>query len=1455
MKKDKTIIGLVLVSLFFMFGTFTLYRNYGPYFAEIRQAYQDKDALNLDNELTESELADLFTSHEYIKDPVDADYIAKWIKRRYNEGGALANLGALNLNANKMVAVDAQANGGSQLHERLAMSRRSLGFVDSTALKHHLTVNPGDSVIEVTVFMKDTVGGWRGLINRVRQENKIPVAGVPVRLTEYKLKERNNYDATPDRFIASDSVIGWAVTNASGIAVLPVKAGGSYSVVPVRDGYEYGREKGTVNGEITDKTTSFAFEEKPHKITPLDPMTYNRIKEDRALTVRTPEQWKDNLIMAVIIFLLSWWGGFFVIKRIDRKLGKQSDGLMLIALMTMTGISLLAMFAIADPLVDRMMGLDMAWGVFYGVLALVAMSSVNYVKFYRSESRIQGGVLQFDFLAQGINWLAKPFADKLQSLKQKRKPGGGLMALVKTVGYFLGMLLAVLLLPVDIIRWLLKKCGLSSDRIKQTFSMVSWPQGIGYMLVALMLVVLLRIFGSGPEGSGARVNLGPLQPSEISKYLVVVFMAAFFATNAEKIRGYATRIDDLILKLKFQARTIIIMVLCLGLLLGCYVLLISDMGPALVLIVTFLFIYSIARGDFLQLILGVITFVLTMMFASWVNNTPTTMAMFALLWLAAWLAYGWLKDKRIYESAIIMNLLFLVFIQAGSWLTAMGAESEGLRLNNRVEAAWSGVWNNEVPGGDQVAQGLWSLATGGLFGQGLGRGNANLVPAFHTDMIFLSIGEVMGWVTLVLILVCLALMLHRSMLLARRSGHPFLFYLVSGIAIVIGVQFFVIVLGSTGLIPLTGVAVPLLSYGKSSLIMNLAAFGIVISCSRIHAGKNQEKQIRKYDEVIASSSLTFILMSVFLGCTLLYYQFVQRDSTLIRPAYVCDKDGNRLQEYNPRIMLLVNKLNAGNIYDRNGVLLATSDPAALTENLDQLVLCGLDRKKLSELSHERMKRYYPFAEDLFFMLGDLNTKVLWGSNDSYPYGYLAEKRHLSHLRGFDNLLTDDQKVVDTVTAKQHVYNRFLPAERTKKTLHFTHYNYEELLPMLKSGIKSGKVKKWNEQRNKRDLTLTIDANLQHLMQQQMAAVIKDDGFLKGQQRLRASVVVLDVNTGDLLTSSCYPLPDQDIISQTGGVYNDNGEMFQAYTERDLGLTYQTQPGSTAKVMSALAGFMKLGDEAAKAHYFVYGDERVHEGVEPSDNVNIHDAIVRSSNNFFVHFVNDQDLHPQLDSIYRMAGIRLHIEEHESLTPYYFDMDPSFSYGAEMESLRVKSVNKYTNYMNNRRIKHQKFNWVETGHAWGQQNIYATPLNMARVVSMVANNGKFVPTRYVLKYGTGKKAKETHPADAVSMVSNTRYLYSYMQDESDSHRKYPLPGARGNQTRMGGKTGTPMRAFGSAKKLKDDAWYICFINSNKQHGPLAIAVRLERSGVGSKKAVEFVAKAVVPALNNAGYQLQ
>jgi len=54
---------------------------------------------------------------------------------------------------------------------------------------------------------------------------------------------------------------------------------------------------------------------------------------------------------------------------------------------------------------------------------------------------------------------------------------------------------------------------------------------------------------------------------------------------------------------------------------------------------------------------------------------------------------------------------------------------------------------------------------------------------------------------------------------------------------------------------------------------------------------------------------------------------------------------------------------------------------------------------------------------------------------------------------------------------------------------------------------------------------------------------------------------------------------------------------------------------------------------------------------------------------------------------------------------------------------------------------------------------------------------------------------------------------------------------------------------------NDAWYICFINSNKQHGPLAIAVRLERSKYGSSLAVTFVADVVIPALNAAGYELQ
>ncbi|MDE6019847.1 MAG: hypothetical protein K2H01_02460, partial [Ruminococcus sp.] len=208
----------------------------------------------------------------------------------------------------------------------------------------------------------------------------------------------------------------------------------------------------------------------------------------------------------------------------------------------------------------------------------------------------------------------------------------------------------------------------------------------------------------------------------------------------------------------------------------------------------------------------------------------------------------------------------------------------------------------------------------------------------------------------------------------------------------------------------------------------------------------------------------------------------------------------------------------------------------------------------------------------------------------------------------------------------------------------------------------------------------------------------------------------------------------------------------------------------------------------------------------------------------------------------------------------------------LETLGVTAKTTYDRYIQKRAKKnYQKMNFGETMAAWGQGPILATPLNMARVASIVANDGRFTPTRYVLKVGDQDLPVNTSKKIISSASANL--LKSYMQQESDKHRAKSygtaLPKAADNNKRMGGKTGTPERSVPehlqkgvyaySEKGVSNDAWYIFFIESEKQKAPLAIAVRLERTGIGSgsrsDKAVQMVADVIIPALNDAKYKVK
>ncbi|MCH5686438.1 FtsW/RodA/SpoVE family cell cycle protein [Niabella sp. W65] len=152
------------------------------------------------------------------------------------------------------------------------------------------------------------------------------------------------------------------------------------------------------------------------------------------------------------------------------------------------------------------------------------------------------------------------------------------------------------------------------------------------------------------------------------------------------------------------------------------------------------------------------------------------------------------------------------------------------RLADR-NGMFANMWENQLVGGDQVAQGVWSLNTGGILGQGLGKGFSNVMPAHHTDMILQSIGEELGLITLITLFLAFGLLVYRCILAARRTGKPFMFYLMSGIAIATMLQFMLIAAGTLGLLPLTGISVPFLSKGNAGIIITMTGFLFVLIMS------------------------------------------------------------------------------------------------------------------------------------------------------------------------------------------------------------------------------------------------------------------------------------------------------------------------------------------------------------------------------------------------------------------------------------------------------------------------------------------------------------------------------------------------------------------------------------------------------------------------------------------------
>lgn len=225
---------------------------------------------------------------------------------------------------------------------------------------------------------------------------------------------------------------------------------------------------------------------------------------------------------------------------------------------------------------------------------------------------------------------------------------------------------------------------------------------------------------------------------------------------------------------------------------------------------------------------------------------------------------------------------------------------------------WVDPWVDSTGAGYQIVLGLFAVHNGGLFGRGLGFGLGTDLPAVHTDYIFALISEELGLIGTVVILLIYLLLLFFGLKSAKKlKGRSHI--LAIGIVLIWGYQVFIVSGGILKVIPLSGMTLPFISYGTTSLIANMCLLGILTKLGSGSDPKQDEGKLREKRNPRLVLNLTVLLFAVLLS-GLIYWQ-------VLRP----DLDNH---PQNPK-GLMVFKTERGTIYDRNGTALVSTDSETL----------------------------------------------------------------------------------------------------------------------------------------------------------------------------------------------------------------------------------------------------------------------------------------------------------------------------------------------------------------------------------------------------------------------------------------------------------------------------------------------------------------------------------------------
>ncbi len=292
------------------------------------------------------------------------------------------------------------------------------------------------------------------------------------------------------------------------------------------------------------------------------------------------------------------------------------------------------------------------------------------------------------------------------------------------------------------------------------------------LLVGAGLLLMPMVPGLGRNVNGARiwVGVGPLgfQPGEFAKLALAIFFAGYLAERRELIAASTWRIGPLRLPEWHHFAPILVAW-------GFAVMVMvgeKDLGSSLMFFALFVVMLWVATERVTYLILGVV--------------------LFGAAAYISWRTFG--------------------------------------HVQRRVDV-WLDPWSDQYDSGWQIVQSLFGIGDGGLTGTGLGRGNPGKIPYAESDFIFAAIGEEMGLAGATGVLIAYLLLIGSGLRVALRTDRSFEKLLATGLTTIVGIQAFIIIGGVIKVVPLTGITLPFVSYGGSSLLANYMLLAILIRLS------------------------------------------------------------------------------------------------------------------------------------------------------------------------------------------------------------------------------------------------------------------------------------------------------------------------------------------------------------------------------------------------------------------------------------------------------------------------------------------------------------------------------------------------------------------------------------------------------------------------------------------------